>query len=97
MNKKKSAIPPSFFHRFFLWYCKPELRDHIEGDLLELYHERITEKGKRKADLLFAIDTVFLFRPGIIKTKREYKNINQFAMFRSYFKIGCRRMIRSKG
>lgn len=97
MKQNPSHRPPSIFHRFFLWYCKPELRDHIEGDLLELYQERITEHGKRKANLHFTIDVLLLFRPGIIKTKREYPSVNNLAMWKSYFKIGWRRILRTKG
>lgn len=97
MKTNPSHRPPSFFHRFFLWYCKPELRDHIEGDLLELYQERIIEMGDRKANLYFIIDVLLLFRPGIIKTKREYPSVNNYAMWKSYFKIGWRRILRAKG
>jgi hypothetical protein len=51
--KKK---PPQLPLRFFRWFCHPGLRDHIEGDLMELYQERIKEQGKRKADLKFTRD-----------------------------------------
>lgn len=64
---------------------------------MELYNERIQESGKRKADAKFVIDVLLLFRPGIIGRSKEHKNINQYAMFRSYFKIGWRRLIRNKG
>ena len=33
--------PPQFFPRFFRWFCHPKLRDSIEGDLMELYYERV--------------------------------------------------------
>jgi putative ABC transport system permease protein len=41
--------PPKLPHNFFRWFCHPRLRDHIEGDLMELYGERVKEMGKRKA------------------------------------------------
>jgi len=44
-------FPPKLFLRFFRWYCRPRLRDHIEGDLMEEYNERVNASGKRKADL----------------------------------------------
>ncbi len=69
---------------------------YIEGDLLELYQERVHEKGKRKADIQFVIDVILLFRPGIIvRRKREY-NLKSNFMFRSYFKIGWRKLLRNK-
>jgi putative ABC transport system permease protein len=35
---------------------------YIEGDLMELYDERVKEFGKRKADRKFITDALFLFR-----------------------------------
>ena len=40
--------PPKLFLRFFRWYCHPKLLKYIEGDLMELYKERLKEKGKAK-------------------------------------------------
>ncbi len=89
--------PPKLPLKFFQWYCHPKLRDSIEGDLMELYEERIIEKGKRKADLRFMIDVLLLFRRGIIKPTREQQNLNTFGMYKSYFKIGWRNLLKNKG
>ena len=89
--------PPKFFLSFFHWFCHPKLRDSIEGDLMELYNERINEIGKRKADLKFIGDVLLLFRPGIIKPTEGYKNLNDYGMFKSYFKIGWRNLVKNKG
>jgi len=89
--------PFKLFLRFFRWFCHPKLRDHIEGDLIELYDERVKEKGKRKADLRFMIDVLLLFRRGIIKPTEGYKNLNTYGMYKSYFKIGWRNLLRHKG
>jgi ABC-type antimicrobial peptide transport system permease subunit len=43
------------------------MQDYIEGDLMEVYEKRLKEFGKRRADLLFINDVLFLFRPGIIR------------------------------
>lgn len=95
--KKIKVTPPALFLRFFRWYCDPNLMQYIEGDLLELYHERIEEKGKRNADWQFVIDVLLLFRPGIIgRRKRDYTLKPNF-MFSSYFKIGWRKLLRNKG
>ena len=89
--------PPKIFHRFFRWYCHPKLMDHIEGDLLEVYGQRLKKSGKRKADLHFMIDVLLLFRPGIIRPPEKFRSVNQYAMYRSYFKIGWRNLLRNKG
>src|SRR5258708_39713179 len=89
--------PPKFFLRFFRWFCHPKLRDSIEGDLRELYGEREGESGKLKANIKFIIDVLLLFRPGIIKPTEGYKNLNTYGMYKSYFKIGWRNLLRNKG
>jgi len=89
--------PPRLPLRFFRWFCHPKLRYHIEGDLMELYDERVKSFGKRKADLKFTLDVLLLFRKGIIKPTEEYKNLNTHGMIRNYFKIGWRNMQRNKG
>ena len=90
-------MPPKLFHRFFRWYCHPRLVDHIEGDLLEEYGKRLQRYGKRKADLKFIIDVLLLFRRGIIRPRNKFTEVNQYAMYRSYFKIGWRNLWRNKG
>jgi putative ABC transport system permease protein len=87
MNK---PIPPHSFLRFFRWFCHPRLRDHIEGDLMELYRERVKELGKRKADLKFIGDVLLLFRPDIIRPMEGYKNLNTYGMYKNYLKTAWR-------
>jgi hypothetical protein len=53
--------------------------------------------GKRTADKKFVIDVLLLFRPGIIKPFEAHKNLTPYGMYKSYFKIGWRNLLRSKG
>ncbi|MBL7865972.1 MAG: ABC transporter permease, partial [Cyclobacteriaceae bacterium] len=87
--------PPSWALTFFRWFCHPGLANSIEGDLMELYHERLA-MGKRKADLYFVLDVIMLFRPGIIRPSDPYPS-NSNAMFKSYFTIAGRNLLRNKG
>src|SRR5579859_7954021 len=89
--------PPQLFLRFFRRYCNPELRDSIEGDLMELYHGRVKEFGTRKASIKFIIDVLLLFRPGIIKSIKPVYHNNQSDMLNNYFKIAIRILWRNKG
>lgn len=88
--------PPKLPLRFFRWFCHPKLRDSIEGDLMELYEERRIANGKLKADLRFIIDVLLLLRPGIIKPTEGYQNLNTYGMYKTYFKITIRQLIKNK-
>jgi putative ABC transport system permease protein len=89
--------PPNIFLRFFRWFCHPKLRDSIEGELMELYGERVERNGKFKADLKFIIDVTILFRPGIIRPSEGTQQLNTYGMYKSYFKIGWRNLVKNKG
>lgn len=84
------VTPPRAFLKFFRWYCKPRLADHIEGDLIEVYRQRLMTMSKRKADFRFLLDVLLLFRPGIIQPPRAFQNANQTGMYKNYLKITFR-------
>jgi putative ABC transport system permease protein len=89
--------PPQLPLRFFRWFCHPKLRDSIEGDLMELYEERVREKGKRKADWRLVWDVLLLFRRDIIRPAEGHQNLNTYGMYKSYFKSGWRNILKNKG
>jgi len=95
--KTEKSHPPKLPLRFFRWYCSQKLIDYIEGDLMEVYERRLEKSGKRYADLHFIKDVLLLFRPGIIKPAEGYQRLNTYGMYKSYFKIGWRNLLRNKG
>jgi len=95
--KKDNTTPPQLVLRFFRWFCHPKLRDSIEGDLMELYEERRTKNNKWKADFLFIVDVLLLFRPGIIKPTEGTHTLNTYGMYKSYFKVGWRNLVKNTG
>jgi putative ABC transport system permease protein len=72
------------------------LQDYIEGDLLEVYAKRLKKSGKWIAEIQFVIDVLWLFRPGIIKPMEGSQNLNTYGMYKSYFKMGWRTLLREK-
>jgi putative ABC transport system permease protein len=97
MSEKEALSPPKYFLRFFRWFCHPKLRDFIEGDLIELYDERLKASGKTRADIKFVIEVLLLFRPAIIRPMEGYKHLTHYGMYKSYFKTGWRNLLRNKG
>ncbi|HEY4656690.1 MAG TPA: ABC transporter permease, partial [Cyclobacteriaceae bacterium] len=94
--KKEDPFPPGLFLRFFRWFCHPALKKYIEGDLMELYDERVRTSGKSKADWRFAFDVLLLFRAGIIRPTEGYHNLSNYGMFKNYFKTGFRNILKYK-
>lgn len=87
---------PQFPLKFFRWFCRPSLVDALEGDLIELYHERLRIHGKFKADIKFYRDVLLLFRPGIVRAFQFQQRTNPIDMYKNYFKISLRQLIKNK-
>jgi putative ABC transport system permease protein len=94
--KKNNTGPPGFALTFFRWYCHPNMQDYIEGDLMEVYDMRLKSVGKWKADLRFVVDVLLLFRPGIIRPSERHENLNTYDMYKSYFKVALRNIVKQK-
>lgn len=72
MKNKKNDKPSQFVLAFFRWFCDPELKEEIEGDLLERYHKYSECHGEKKAKIFLIKEVLLLFRPGIIKNMRLF-------------------------
>lgn len=95
MSQRK-RYPPRPFLKFFRWYCDAKMRDYIEGDLMEVFERRLKKFGNAKADALFIVDVLLLFRPGIINPSSGYQQVTNYGMIKSYFKTGWRNLWRNK-
>lgn len=88
--------PPKAALYFFRWFCHPDLRTPIEGDLMELYDERIASIGKSRADLKFILDVFFLIRRDIIRPTGGTHRLNIYGMIKNYFKTTGRVLLKHK-
>jgi len=84
--------PPWLIMKFFRWFCSKELQLYVEGDLIELYQERVNQKGRLFANWKFLIDVLLLFRPGIIGFAKNIYSNNNIGMIRNYVKVGARNL-----
>jgi len=94
---------PQFDHnppRWALWflqlYCKPRVREIIEGDAYELFYKRVETEGLKAAKRKFGWDVLRFFRPKYIKGLEDINSLNNIAMFKNYFKISVRSLVRQK-
>ncbi|TRX56168.1 FtsX-like permease family protein [Fulvivirga sp. M361] len=93
---KKHLSPPKLPLRFFRWYCHPDYREDIEGDLMERLERNTAEKDIRSARWMFIKDVVRLFRPGIIRSLSGSQKLNTYDMFKNYYKVGIRNILKYK-
>ncbi len=84
--------PPKLIMAFFRWFCHKDLRKYVEGDLIELYRDRLLNRGRIVANWRFFIDVLLLFRPGIIDFAKDIYSNNNKDMLINYVKVGARNL-----
>ncbi|MCE7995345.1 MAG: FtsX-like permease family protein [Roseivirga sp.] len=88
--------PPKWALRFLRLYCKPRLHEIIEGDVYELFYKRIEKEGLSKARRRFSWDVMRFFRVKYIKGFEDINSLNNIAMFKNYFKVSLRSLLKHK-
>lgn len=73
MNRRENR-PSRIALTFFNWFCHPDYREEIEGDLMERFHTYSLKYGHIKANRLFIKEVLFLFRPTIIGNINHFTN-----------------------
>ena len=88
--------PPKFPLRILRWFCDPELVEDVEGDLSELFHSRAS-KSLYRAKLLYVLDVLQLFRPGILRKFGRLKPVNNVDMLFNHIRTAIRQASKYKG
>lgn len=87
---------PRFPRWIFRLYCRHYLLESIEGDLEEQFEEDIKQFGVSKAKRRFAWNVIRFFRPGIVRPLSGSYKLNHYGMFRNYFKVAIRNILKYK-
>lgn len=96
MSAPSPMHPPRWICRFLQWFCHPDLIEDVEGDLAELYTERL-QVSRKKARWGYLLDVLLLFRPGIVRSVKLNPIKSQNLMFKNYLKVTLRNSLRYKG
>jgi putative ABC transport system permease protein len=91
-----NSQPPKWAIKLLHFYCKPSKLEVIEGDLFELFDIRQIESNSTKAKRRFFWDVIRFFRWRNIKGLEDIHSLTTIAMFRNYFKVSIRSLIRHK-
>ncbi len=85
--------PPRWADRFLTWFCHPDLLEDLQGDLYELFEDKVESGQPRQARLLFIWWVLRSLRYDVIK-KTSLKNTG--TMTRNNLKIAARVLWRDK-
>lgn len=89
--------PPAWANRFLEWYCRPDLLEEIQGDLLEIY-ERTEKEKPTGARLQFIWNVIRFCRPRNIRKRKTPMNTPSLspAMLKSYVTSTLRNIRRNQ-
>lgn len=94
--KNDSIRPPKWADNLLVLLCKKEIREIIQGDLYEIYLINTNRYGKQKADRLYAKEVLQILRPRLVKKLEGTQKLNNYGMFKNYFKVGIRNILKYK-
>lgn len=95
MKATEPVQPPRWPLKFLRFFLKEQYLEEIEGDMEEIFHENIEYFSVRKAKRIYTWEMLKLLRPGLIKSPAFFQRINQLPMFKNYFKVSVRGLMRS--
>ncbi|WP_428663227.1 permease prefix domain 2-containing transporter [Runella sp.] len=97
MKQNTKPQPPRWAHKLFRLFCARHRVEEMEGDLDELFHQRVETMGLSKARWRYAKDVISLMQPSIIKQEpNEYSTPATTTMLINYFKIAARTLFKNK-
>ncbi len=86
---------PGWAYKFFCWYCDPLKFENVHGDLEELFYDDKKILGPKKARLNYTLRVLGLTKNFFFSNKSP-RNKNHFGMFKNYFTIAYRNLLRNK-
>lgn len=90
----KPVRPPQWPLRIFRFLAKEEYLEEIEGDMEELFRDNLLRYSVRKAKRIYSWDMLRLLRPALLKNLDRFQPTNSYGMFKNYFKIAIRGMLK---
>ncbi|RYC69182.1 ABC transporter permease [Spirosoma sordidisoli] len=93
--KAPPTAEPRWAMRLLHWLCPPHRAEELEGDLEELFRQRVGEVGLRKARWRYVRDVLSLLRPSLMK-RDEYSKPATTTMIRNYLKIAFRNLAKNR-
>lgn len=94
-NNKNEFSPPRWPRMLLRFFLKSKYLEEIEGDMEELFHEKVEAYSVKKARRMYTWEMMKLFRPILLKNFETPRQLSHLPMFRNYFKVSLRGLMRN--
>lgn len=94
--KPNKTVPPRPAQRFLRWFLRHELAEEVEGDLEERFYAMLEKSNPARATWDYWHQVLHYLR-GFALRKNLFSVINPLYMFRHYFRLSWRLLLKNKG
>jgi putative ABC transport system permease protein len=91
-----TILPPKYAQRLLLRFLRSDLTEEVLGDLEEKFYVLVSTKSVFRANLNYWYQVFHYIRPFAMR-KSKSTSTNHVDMFRNYFRIGYRNLLKNKG
>lgn len=95
MNQSRDIKPPRWPLKFIRFFVKKEFLEEIEGDMEEVFNDNIGQLSLQRARRRYTWEMLRLIRPVLIKNLEGIERLNQYGMFKNYFKVSMRGLMKN--
>lgn len=96
MSHSTAIKPPSWALRCLRYLLKEEYIEEIEGDMEELFFDQLEKGSSQRAKRIYVLEMIKLIRPSLLKNFAPSSTLNSYGMYKNYFKIAWRNLIKKK-
>jgi len=95
MSQSNNINPPKWPLKFLRFFLKKQYLEEIEGDMQEIFNDNVEQFSVKNANRIYTWEMLKLLRPALVKNLKEGTALNQFSMFRNYFKTSLRGLMKT--
>ncbi len=95
MIQTNEISPPKWPVKFLRFFIKKEYLEEIEGDMEEVFQDNVERLSLSKARRMYTLEMLKLLRPVLIKNVNGFQRINEYSMFKNYFKTSFRSLMKN--
>ncbi|WP_170110413.1 ABC transporter permease [Flavilitoribacter nigricans] len=96
MSHADRPMPPKWPLQLLRFFIRDEYLEEIEGDMEEVFRDDLEIYSVAKARRLYALESLKLIRPGLVRHLKFSNHPNTVDMFKNYFKISLRNFVKNK-
>jgi len=95
MKQINDTTPPKWPLKFLRFFVKKNYLEEIEGDMEEVFRDNVEQYSLKKARRMYTWEMLRLLRPVLVKNLATFENLNYYPMFKNYFKISIRGLMKN--